>query len=61
MSATYECHACSWQGKHHETDASHCPECGGETEDIASIYCQERPKVPGSDANLPEDLPDPMA
>lgn len=38
MPITYECRSCSWQGKYHETDSGHCPECDGETFPLDVIY-----------------------
>lgn len=33
-----ECIECAHQCKRHETDAGHCPECGGETMELDDIY-----------------------
>lgn len=49
MSATYECLACSWQGKYHETDSSHCPDCGGETDEVDSLYGESSETAAGGE------------
>jgi predicted RNA-binding Zn-ribbon protein involved in translation (DUF1610 family) len=39
---TYDCTDCPWQGKHEDTDAGVCPECGAEVEKYV-------PNTPSSD------------
>lgn len=38
MNQTVECIGCAHQCRPADTDSGHCPECGGETMDLASIY-----------------------
>lgn len=48
MSTTFECLACSWQGKYSLTDAGHCPECGGETDTPDQLYSELQDAAEGT-------------
>lgn len=56
MSTTYECPACSWQGKYSLTDAGHCPECGGETDTLHELYSEHQEAADGINATLDVSL-----